>query len=74
MLREQQTPRGHLPPQLRASDASKETFLAELRRQNKELWAENQKLKQELKVAYGQVLGLEDLQTTNKDLEKTIKD
>ena len=63
-------PRKELPTELRASDASKTALLAEMRKQNKELRAENQKLKRELEVAYGQVLKLDELQARNRDLEK----
>lgn len=69
-LREQQSPKKELPIEMRASDASKTALVAELRRQNKELRLENQKLKRELESAYGQVLGLEDLQVQSRDLEK----
>lgn len=69
-LREQQSPSKELPIALRASDASKTALIAELRRQNKELRVENQKLKRELEDAYGQASGLADLQAQNKELEK----
>lgn len=70
MLREQQGTKQQLPPQLKASDASKATLLTEIRNQNKALRAENQKLKRELEEAYGQALGYEELQVRNRDLEK----
>ncbi|WP_009633819.1 DUF6262 family protein [Synechocystis sp. PCC 7509] len=69
-LREQQAPKKQLPEELRASDASKTTLITELRKQSKELRAENQKLKRELEDAYGQALGLEELRATNRNLEK----
>lgn len=54
---------------MRVFDVSKTDLIGELRRQ-KELRAENQKLKRELEIAYGQVLGLEDLQKANQDSRK----
>ncbi len=69
-LRSQQAQKKELPVEIKASDASKTALIAELRRQNKELRAKNQKLKRELELAYGQVLGLEDLQSHCRDLEK----
>lgn len=69
-LREQQGTKPQLPVEMRASDASKQALIVELRKQNKELRSENQKLKRELENAYGQVLGLEDLIFQNRDLEK----
>lgn len=69
-LRAQQVPKGQLPPELRASDESKNTLIAELRKQNKELRLEIQKLKRELEDAYSQIWGLDELQTRSRELEK----
>jgi len=69
-LRERQGVKQQLPVELKLSDASKQTLTFELRKQNKELKMENQKLKRELEGAYGQVLGLDDLQVENRNLKK----
>lgn len=69
-LRGQQASKRDLPPTLRASDASKDALLSELRKQNKALRTENQKLKRELEIAYGQALGFEEVQSQNQELEK----
>jgi membrane-associated HD superfamily phosphohydrolase len=69
-LRKQQATKKQLPEELRASDASKTTLITELKKQSNELRTENQKLKRELKDAYGQALGLNELKATNRNLEK----
>lgn len=70
ILREQQTPKKQLPPSLRASDASKNARITELMNQNKKLRAENYRLNKQLEDTYGQVLGLDELQARNQELEK----
>jgi len=69
-LREQQSPKRQLPPELRASDQSKNALIAELRKQNKELRLEIQSLKREIEEAYSQIWGMDELQTRNRKLEK----
>ncbi len=58
-LRARQTPAPKIviPPQERASDASKDAIIAALRVTVKELRAENDKLRKQLEVAYGLVHG-----------------
>lgn len=70
VLRAQQHSKQALPPPLRATDESKAVLVAELRKQNKELRAKIQALKQELENAYGQALGFESLQSRNRELER----
>jgi Family of unknown function (DUF6262) len=69
-LRAQQLPKKELPPALRASDKSKDTLIAELRKQNKELRAKLQEQSRELEIAYGQAFGTDDLQVRVRELEK----
>uniref|UniRef100_B8HWN6 Transposase n=1 Tax=Cyanothece sp. (strain PCC 7425 / ATCC 29141) TaxID=395961 RepID=B8HWN6_CYAP4 len=69
-LRSQQASKKELPPQARASDASKTAMIATLREENKRLRAEIQRLKRDLESAYGQALGFEDLQSENSRLER----
>jgi Family of unknown function (DUF6262) len=59
-LREQQGTKQQLPPEQRASDKSKDAMIATLREQNKKLRAEILELKQQIEVAYGQILVAKD--------------
>jgi len=57
-LREQQVPSAQvrIPPREQASNASKDTMIAALRKRVKDLEAENRTLKQQVEIAYGLVI------------------
>jgi DNA repair exonuclease SbcCD ATPase subunit len=69
-LRQQQSPKRESLPQLKASDKSKDTFIIEIRKQNKELRTKIQQLNKELEIVHGRALGIEDLQQRITELEQ----
>jgi chromosome segregation ATPase len=69
-LRAQQSPKRQLPPQLKASDKSKDTLITALKKQNKELRAKIQQLNKELEIVHGRAIGIDGLQERITELER----
>lgn len=61
-LRKQATPKKEVPAAQKASDASKDALIKTLRERIKKIEAENQDLRRQNEVAYGQVLKVRDLE------------
>lgn len=69
-LRDQSPPKTSLPPQLQASDSSKDAMMAALRQQIARLRTDNDDLRRQNEVIYGRLQELQDPGSGSEELER----
>lgn len=72
-LKAQQTFKGKLPRQIRATDKSKDALILQLRKQNKQLRAELEQANKQLEVLYGYNFGMDEILKENDQLKEEVQ-